>query len=160
MADQAEIVIARSLRRFLATQSDTASTEPPQRWDVFNGFEYFLPKVLGQIYDYWKNESFDGFFAAQCRKIGPNSAEIIGVCILISDQTVTPIHVRLGISPSEDVIVWMECKVGVRGDGQGGMKRTPYSIWRKNPLIAIPRPIESIDWMYKISLGHDTHSAI
>jgi hypothetical protein len=156
---QSEIVVAKSLRRLLATLEDGAPIEWPEKYsDTFNGFEYLLPQLLSQHYAYWKHESFDGFFPATSQKIGPYSAEIVGVCILISDQTVTPINIRIGILPPADEIAWMDCKVGARGSGAGAMTRTPWPIWRENPLCTLTHPVDSIDWVYSITLGHEAQT--
>jgi hypothetical protein len=154
MESKAEITTAKAVRRILTLPPDDVPTASD---NIFNGLEYFLPQVLSEIYDYWKHESFDGFFPAEFQRIGPNSVQLLGLGILISDQTVTPVHLRMGISPTEDKIQWMECRVGARGEGNGGMDRVPYSRWPKQ-LTVLPTAIDKIDWVYKITFGHQAIS--
>jgi hypothetical protein len=114
------------------------------------GLEYFLPPVLAEIYPYWKGESLDGFYFSEARRIGPEQAELFGACVLISDQTVTPVHIRLWVARSEEKIDRMECRLGKRGTGKGDMERTR---WRHDPCIGLPSSKELVDWVYKITFG-------
>jgi hypothetical protein len=91
---------------------------------------------------------FDDLFEYQ--RGGIHEIEIIGLCILISDQTLTPLHIRLYISPEEDEIVWLECKLGEMGPD--GMIRVPYGSSRANKLADAER-INTIKWVYCVGFG-------
>jgi hypothetical protein len=122
---------------------------------VLVGLEYFLPSVLAELYPHWKGESFDGFFLSEASKTDARKAELRGVCILISDQTITPFHVRLKISQSEERIDWMECRVGKKGDGKGGMERILYSRWHGHLYSYLQKSLQPIDWAYKVTFGEE-----
>jgi len=73
-----------------------------------------------------QHESLDGTLSAVTRKIGPREIEVIGFCVLMSDQSLAPVYVRLCISSEEDEIASIECRVGEPGDGAGGLHCIPY----------------------------------
>jgi hypothetical protein len=154
MVSPTEVTVSCSLRLVLdglAVGEAIADSEAFR--NLLTGLEFFLPAVLGEVHGQWKYESLDGILPAVARKTGPGEAEIIGLCILISDQTLTPIHVRLQVSPLVDEIMWLECRVGERGDGKGGMLRTPYTAMSgKQPAVVAGRP-NDIDWVYRVGFG-------
>jgi hypothetical protein len=116
------------------------------------GLEFFLPQVLAEIYAEWNHESLDGILPQVARKTGNGEAEIFGLCILISDQTLTPLHVRLQVAASNDEISWLECRLGKHG--KNGMVRTPYSSSAAaKRLHALGGKPELIDWVYKVTFG-------
>src|ERR1700678_2368623 len=88
--------ISRALRSLLEPIANGAGfVENSGLRDVLIGLEFFLPSILLDIYPYWKGESLDGFYLYEARKIGCRKAELSGVCILISDQTITPFDIRM-----------------------------------------------------------------
>jgi hypothetical protein len=52
----------------------------------------YIPEVLREIHSEWKYESLDGIYPEIARKNGDLEIEIIGLCIFIQDQTLTPLH--------------------------------------------------------------------
>ena len=143
----------RSVLEPLALGSDIAESADLQR--LLLGLEYFLPSILGEIYPHWKYESLDGVFLAKATKTGQASAELRGVCILISDQSITPFHLRLGASLSDDSIAWMECRIGRRGSGKGEMDRTPWSRWHGHSYSFLQDSLKPTDWAYKVGFGDE-----
>jgi len=129
--------------------------ESPELRDVLNGLEFFLPPTLAEIYPYWKGESLDGFYLSEARKTHERSAWLRGVGVLISDQTLTPVDVCLRVSASEDEIEWMECRLGERGDGKGGMQRISYSDWQGHSFRVLRHASQVTDFVYKITFGDD-----
>lgn len=127
--------------------------------DVLVGLEYFLPAILADVYPYWKGESLDGFYLSEARKTGFYRAEMRGVCILISDQTITPFHVRMQIAASSDKINWMECRLGKRGNGNGEMERIPWSRWQGHSYSFLQDSLKPIDWTYQVAFGEESHPA-
>jgi hypothetical protein len=117
------------------------------------GLEYFLPGVLREIHPEWNEQSLDGIFPVFARKTAEGEAEIYGQCILITDQTLTAIHVRLQIDASKDEISWLECRLGEMD--QDGMVRRPYKFPRLYDLVATP---DMVDWPYKVTFGRKTPS--
>src|SRR5579872_2080468 len=121
-ASLAEALVAKSLRLVLRDQSvgadlhnqDIGDSEPYR--DLMVGLDGFIPEVLQEIHAEWKEDSLDGIYHFVTRKTGQREVNIFGLCMLLSDQTLTPIHVRLQIDASEDIVRWMECCLGEKGD--------------------------------------------
>jgi hypothetical protein len=80
-------------------------------------------------------------------------AEIFGQCIFLSDQRLTPFHVRLQIFPNKDEIAWLECGLGEQGEH--GMVRTPYhrlaATFKR--LYLMDGTTDKLDWTYKVTFG-------
>src|SRR4029079_15732548 len=70
--------------------------------------ESYLVALLREIHVEWEHESLDGILPLTSRKTGEHEVEIVGHCILITDQSLTPIHVRLQHSSTDDEISWLE----------------------------------------------------
>src|SRR5262249_50006785 len=130
-----------------ATIDDT-----PEFRDALTALEWFLPDVLAEIHSEWAGESLDGIYAHIARKTGDGEAEIFGLCILLSDQTLTPIHLRLQLSPTTDEVSWLELRLGEKG--QQGMVRYPYpplgSIYKR---LHAMRGSSNDAWIYKVTFG-------
>lgn len=155
MTSKTEEVVAHSLRACLAGLVENATIEESEDFrSLVSGLEFFLPAVLSEVHHEWRDESMDGFHLVVARKTGPREAEFIGLCILISDQTLTPIHIRLRGSASENEIEWLECKVGESGEGKGQMVRLPYDSPRQGKLLAtLPNRLNTLDWAYHVGFG-------
>jgi hypothetical protein len=154
MASRAEQKISRSLRAILADLPSGASfADSEQLPDVLTGLEYFLPVVLGEIHQEWKQEGLDGVLPLAARKTGDGEAEIFGLCIILSDQTLAPLHLHLQIADFDEEISWLECRLGERG--QHGMMRTPYCelTAMKKRLHTLEGRADLIDWVYKVTFG-------
>jgi hypothetical protein len=151
---KAEEFICRSLRTILDGVSDGASVEDfDQLKDVLAGLEYFIPEVLSEIHPEWHNESLDGVLPLHVQKSGERELELFGLCIIISDQTLIPVHLRLEISPISEQVSYFELKLGERKDDE--MIMLPYesqSHVRKR-LYALIGKEETLNWAYKVSFG-------
>src|SRR5262249_18843474 len=156
MASSVEQSVSRSLRAIRAVMPAGASIEDSEQFrEVLSGLNTFLPhQVLNQIYAEWNHESLDGILPLVARKTGEGEAEIFGLCIIISDQTLAPLHVRLQVAASTDEVSWLECRLGERG--KHGMLRTPYesSSALAKRLYALDCKAHLIDWVYKVTFGH------
>lgn len=120
--------------------------------DALSALEFFLPEALREIHPEWKGESLDGIYPALARKSADNEIEIIGLCCLISDQTLTPLHLRLQLDSTQDAVSWLECRLGE--STAGGMRREPYSqaiVYGKK--LNVLRRLDSIDWVYHVGYG-------
>jgi hypothetical protein len=100
----------------------------------------------------WENESLDGIYPEVARKTGVDEIEIIGLCIIISDQTLTPVHLRLQLDSIDDAVSWLDCRLGE--STAGGMLRVSYSrsIVYGSKLNVLAR-LDSIDWVYRVGYG-------
>lgn len=121
---------------------------------MLSALEFFVPEILKEIHPEWKYESLDGILPVVARKTGETQVEIFGQCILISDQTLAPIHLRVQVTPAGDEISWLEIKLGELS--KHGMVRTPYN----SPDAIIKKvygPPEKnadlFDWAYKVTFG-------
>jgi len=154
MALKAEEIASRCLRAILAGVPTGATIgDSPEFREALTGLEWFLPGVLAEIHPEWTGESLDGIYAHVAHKTGEREAEIFGLCCLMSDQTLTPIHLHLQLSPTTDEVSWLELRLGEKG--QAGMVRRPYpassSIY--NRLHALSGKINTIEWVYKVTFG-------
>jgi hypothetical protein len=111
-----------------------------------SGLEYSIPELLK-----WKHESLDGILPYKARKTGPGEAEISAECILISDQTTSPLHLRMQADTAQKEFVCFECRLGQKINGE--MKRFKYGMMPMKILAAIAEKPDSIDWFYKITFG-------
>jgi hypothetical protein len=110
----------------------------------------FLPECLAESHPTaWRYESLDAFRFALKRKVGPDEAELLGVGLLISDQTWTPFRALLKASSTDAGLAQVDFTLG-ETDGRGvGMLRMPYASAKLTELLfrLANRP-ESIDWTY------------
>src|SRR5439155_15185248 len=101
--DRASARLAAELDRLLSGMPVGAHPEVPPSSDVCASLELLLPRVLRPSYPDWEKESLDGIFVARATKTGSVTMELVGTCILISDQTVTPFVVDLEVVRATDV---------------------------------------------------------
>lgn len=117
--------------------------------DVTSALEWYLPAVLREVHPFWKHESLDGVFAELAVKTAPRQVEIAGLCILISDQTLTPYHVQMRIAPKVDEIEWLDCRLGeMRNDK---LVRIPYA--SDHGKWSVVDRLPSIEWNFHVGFG-------
>lgn len=154
MVSRAEEITSSRIRQILAEipAGETICDSPGFR-QALSGLEWFLPTVLAEIHPEWTGESLDGIYPHVAYKTGEAEVAILGLCCLMSDQTLTPIHVRLQLSSTADEVSWLELKLGEKG--QGGMVRTPYScsLSLDKRLHALSRRAGTMEWVYKVTFG-------
>jgi hypothetical protein len=153
MASRAEEFASRSLRTILAGLPAGASIDGSEEFQrALDGLEFFLPAVPREVYPEWERESLDGFYPLFARKAGEREIELFGFCILISDQTLTPIHLRL-LSPTSDEVSWLELQLGE--SGANGMVRLPYPTegMIDKQLHALNKRAVTIAWVYQATFG-------
>jgi hypothetical protein len=147
--------LSRSLRLVLADlPNDAAIPDSEQFREVLTALEYFIPVVLGEIHREWTFQGLDDILPIEARKTGEGEAEIFGLCCIVSDQTLTPLHLHLQVAGSNDEISWIECRLGERE--KEGIVRTPYRLRRllTKRLLALDGRVDLIDWAYKVTFGH------
>src|SRR5690606_4290777 len=85
-------------------------------------------------------------------KTGPRHVEIAGICILITDQTLTPYHVQLRLAARADEIEWLDCRLGEVRDGV--MVRIPYDFYfNRVGIRAIADRLNAIQWQFHVGFG-------
>ncbi|WP_435016498.1 hypothetical protein TA3x_004064 [Tundrisphaera sp. TA3] len=121
---------------------------------VLGNLEFFLPAVLKTKYAEWQNESLDGVWPLVATKRGEQEIELLGLCMIITSQRYTPIHLRIQIHPSSDRIVWLECELGE--NGPGGMQVTPrrFVDSLRGRIRGLGANIDSIDWAYRVGFDY------
>lgn len=153
---RAEENIGQYLRTALADIEIGGFVEERCLTRELGGLDFFLPQVLREKYNFWKSESLDGVCPIYVQKLAERQVEIVGICILITDQTVTPIHLRMEVSADADSIQWLECRLGEK-QPNGGMARVKYtSAWPLNSLLAIKQDPDAIEWCFAITYGERT----
>lgn len=123
----------------------------PPSADVCTSLELLLPRILRKCYPEWEKESLDGIFVARATKTGPGAAELIGTCILISDQTVTPFVVHLELSPPthSDALSAVRISLGEPGGGALGISGPPCNSRDAQRLLAsVVGRIKGVAWSY------------
>ncbi len=146
MTSKAETIVSQELRAILAPL-DTGASIPHSEWllKLQSALEFFLPAELG-----WRHESFDAFRFVIARKVTCDEAEFAGLALLISDQTWTPIHLWLRLSPDSDRITSLDCRVGEPGEGAEGLVRIPYASGLADKILySLPERVGAIDWVYR-----------
>ena len=111
--------------------------------------ERFLPRRLSERYPAWEKESLDGIFVARAVKTGPRMAELVGTCILITDQTVTPFIVELEVSEPNGPVTVQRLKLGEPGSGPLGISGPVANSKDAERLLAsVVERMNDIDWSY------------
>jgi hypothetical protein len=146
MISKAETLVSENLREVLSPLSVGASIERSEPFLAFQGaLERFLSEELG-----WDYESFDGFRFVLAHKVAVDEAEFAGLALLISDQSWTPIHLWMRLSPTPDQVAELECRVGEPGDGTAGIVRIPYGSGGVDKfLLGFSERLGSIQWVYQ-----------
>lgn len=143
--------ISRSIGTILAGKPVGADvTRDVSLADVLLDLERFIPENLKDGHQEWRNEGLDGVLPLLALKTGEREIDLVGHCVLISDQSIAPLRVRVRVSRLATGIEWFECKLGQRGER--GMIRRPYGEYpaSKQLLGAIRGGTEQIDWAYGV----------
>lgn len=128
-------------------------TVPPSA-DICYSLELFIPGVLRQRYPEWEKESLDGLFVARATKMGSAAAELIGTCILISDQTVTPFRLDLNVSQEgdSDAVTAVRVMLGEPGSGPLGISGPPCNSRDAQRLLtSLVDRIDRVEWSYTLN---------
>ena len=120
--------------------------------DILSAFEFFLPEVLRELHREWRGESLDGVYPTTFRKTGDREIELVGLALFISDQTLTPLHLHLQLSPTFDRVSWIEIRLGERTIH--GCRREPYGGPKAfGTMRQVVERLDSIDWYYRVGYG-------
>jgi hypothetical protein len=151
LASISEEQVSRAVRTILASAPQRVNIADSDHLgqSLLPGLEFFIPEVLRELYPEWDQESLDGIIPIVARQSG-EEVELFGLCVIISDQTLTPIHLGLQVSSTSDEVSWLECRLGERGEH--GMVRWPYEAVEKR-LHSLEGREDKIDWVYKVTYG-------
>jgi hypothetical protein len=154
-ASRAEQLVSRWLRSVLEALPKGAPVNHSKQFrEMSLALERFIPEVLRDVDSEWEDESLDGFLPLYAIKTKEQEMEVYGLCIIISDQTLTPIHLRIRAAVSTDEIEWMRCRLGERQGG--GITRVPYSAEAIRRMLAgLAGREEEIGWVYKAEFGQE-----
>ena len=122
---------------------------PPGDDYIFSPFEFFLSSVLGEVHAEWRHECLDGIYPQLFRKTANREIELIGMALFISDQTLTPLHLHLQLSPGYDCVSWIDLRLGECIDGK--CRRDPYD--NSKGIQYLVDRLDSIDWYYQVGYG-------
>jgi len=121
--------------------------------DICYCLELFLPRSLRDQYPEWEKESLDGVFVARATKTGTATAEFVGTAILISDQTVTPFAVELGIPDAGGPVAVRRLNLGEPGSGSLGISGPPTNSKDAQRLLAcLLDRIDEVEWSYSLEM--------
>jgi hypothetical protein len=120
--------------------------------DLCSTLELLIPEVLRSEHPEWNTESIDGFFFSSAVKTDDGMAELTGTCILISDQTVTPFALDVGLS---DVGTFRSFRIrlGEPGTGPLGISGPPCNSSAAQTMLAVLSDrLERVAWTYDVSV--------
>lgn len=149
----AEKAVCIRLQRLLSSLPTGSSIGGSEEFrETLAVLERFVPEVLAEVDDTWKGESLDGIYPACAKKTAEREMEVIGLCCLLSDQALTPLHLQLQLDPAGDCIAWLDCRLG-ENTGHG-MRREPFrsAIVHGNMLHVMKR-LDSMEWCYQVGYG-------
>ena len=119
---------------------------------INSNLEYYIPSVLREVHGEWEFESLDGVLPEFVLKTGELRLQTAGLCILITDQTITPFHVQLRVKTNADEIAWFICQLGEIRDGQ--MIRIPYDTYfRSGGVRQVRDRLNTMSWRYHVGFG-------
>lgn len=152
--DRLEMQLAAELKQLLDGMPANSHFEVPPSADVCHSLELFLPRTLRVQYPEWEKESLDGIFVARATKTGARTAEFVGTCILISDQTVTPFSVELDVAGPQGPVTVLSLNLGEPGTGPLGISGPVANSKDAQRLLAcLLDRIDDIAWSYVLQTG-------
>jgi hypothetical protein len=147
-----EAKVASELGSLLDKTSVASVLKVEPSTDLLYLLELYIPQLLLRHYPEWEKESLDGFLLANARRIGTETAEFAGLCILISDQTVTPFLIRLAVTSSRDSIESYRVFLGESGGGHLGISGPPCNSPDAQKMLEnFSTHLGNIHWLYTIT---------
>lgn len=129
------------------TQSAHSCLSSPLLQSLLSSLEGFISQLFHEI-GILSNDSLDGIYAEIVDKRARTEMYLLGNCIFINDQCLTPIEVSFSVATERDEIDWCECRLGEMGPK--GMIRTPYG---GKIRLAVGRA-NDIEWCYHFGYDH------
>jgi len=150
----AEVIIAESLRPVLERLSTgDPFPESTELRKALSAMEYFIPEVLREIHSEWDHESLDVVYPLTTKKTGNQEADIFGLCLLISAQSIVPIHVRLQIDSQQNHVTWLECRLGDQETRDRVRRPSRSADSNQQQPSSIQAQPDQIDWAYRVTYG-------
>jgi hypothetical protein len=120
--------------------------------DLCDTFELLLPALLRREHPEWRKESIDGFYFSRAVRSDESSAELVGTCILISDQSVTPFALDLSLSDSRELRS-LRIRIGEPGRGPLGISGPTCNSGKAMAMLsAMDTRVAEIAWVYDVDL--------
>ena len=141
--------LASDLRELLQGIPVGAEFAVPPPASLCDSLELLVPAVLRRRHPEWEQESLDGIFVARATRTGPSAAEIVGTCILIRDQTVTPF--RLDLEIDSEAVAAVQVMLGEPGSGPLGISGPPCNSPEAERLLtSLIDRVDGISWSYVV----------
>ena len=121
-----------------------------------------MPEMLRLQHPEWRGESLDGIFVERAVRPSIDVLELVGTCILMTDQSVTPIFVAIGVSASRDKVRSFVAWLGEPGGGHLGISGPPCNSERAarlNAVVSARFDLAEIQWVYRLASGDIGHDA-
>lgn len=155
---QAEVAVCRALRLVVegVAPGESLDQAADEFRDLCSALEFYLPAVLKEHDPFWRGESLDAFQIPVALKSGRLAAELVGLCLLVSDQSWTPFDLSIRISASADQVEALSLRLGERVAGTGQLLRIPYGspgVGRLGRRVVERRG--QIDWAFVVSFGDE-----
>jgi hypothetical protein len=114
--------------------------------------ELLIPKLLRRDHSEWKYESIDGFYFSTALKTAADSCSLAGMCILITDQTITPLALDMSLTDSA-TFKSLRVRLGEAGGGRLGISGPVCtSPAAKAMLASLDHRLASVKWVYDVSM--------
>lgn len=143
---------ARALSGYLAKVQVGAPLPIDPSDELLEILEFLIPGILRSSHPEWQTESIDGFRISSATKTTDLSAGMTGTCILITDQSVTPFDFDFALSRNGGFEA-IRVRLGESGGGPLGISGPSCnSDAARELLIELDSRVDSIDWVYNISV--------
>ena len=149
--DNLTTALAAEVASTLAQPDDVLKVEPSS--DLCATLERFIPAALANDHPRWAGESLDGIYVSQAKRTGTNTLELLGTCILISDQTRVPVHAMLRLSAVGEIAAYA-FRLGEPGGGSLGISGPPTTSGQASRLhdrLSNRFALGQVDWVYETS---------
>jgi len=111
--------------------------------------ELLIPKELSAVYPEWASESLDGVFVLSAVRAELNLIEVVAACILITDQTLSPLRLDLRLAEAGHDLAEMRIRIGEPGGGALRVSGPRYDPARATEFLRQLGPrLEAIPWVY------------
>lgn len=116
--------------------------------EILSMLELLVPQILRENNPEWAQESIDGFYLSTSVKVTEANACLTGTCILISDQTVTPFLLEIGLTEGKSLGA-VRVRLGEQGGGALGISGPSCNSREAYELLwSLPTRLSSVDWQY------------
>ncbi len=98
----------------------------------------------------WKWLSIDGFYPTQVYKKTDTLVEIMGMCIFVDSQQLTPFWLSFTYVPQSNRLLSLESKIGQVEDAGEEMRLWLYQPVLKWQTYMLSKEKECIGWLYEV----------